>query len=129
MGKTRQQRKQDEHNLYVLQRLLALPENQFCADCNDKGPRWASVNLGVFLCIRCAGLHRNLGTHVSVVKSVTLDSWTQEHLDTMATWGNRRANARFLANGLQPHPPAHSNSEMERYIRNKYERRAYANGG
>jgi len=44
------------------------------------GPRWASWNLGVFLCIRCAGIHRNLGVHVSRVKSVNLDSWTPEQI-------------------------------------------------
>ena len=40
------------------------------------GPRWSSWNLGLFLCIRCAGIHRNLGVHISKVKSVNLDSWT-----------------------------------------------------
>ena len=45
------------------------------------GPRWASWNLGVFLCIRCAGIHRNLGVHISRVKSVNLDSWTPEQIE------------------------------------------------
>lgn len=45
-----------------------------------EGPRWASWNLGVFLCIRCAGIHRNLGVHISKVKSVNLDSWTPEQM-------------------------------------------------
>lgn len=44
------------------------------------GPRWASWNLGIFLCMRCAGKHRNLGVHVSKVKSVDLDTWTAEQL-------------------------------------------------
>lgn len=44
------------------------------------GPRWASWNLGVFLCIRCAGIHRKLGTHISRVKSVNLDKWTDEQI-------------------------------------------------
>ena len=43
-------------------------------------PRWASWNIGVFICIRCAGFHRNLGVHISKVKSVNLDSWTAEQL-------------------------------------------------
>ena len=48
--------------------------------CYFTGPRWASWNLGIFLCIRCAGIHRNLGVHISKVKSVNLDSWTPEQV-------------------------------------------------
>lgn len=44
------------------------------------GPRWASWNLGIFLCIRCAGIHRNLGVHISKVRSVNLDTWTPEQV-------------------------------------------------
>lgn len=54
--------------LGFLQELLREEENKYCADCEAKQPRWASWNLGVFLCIRCAGLHRNLGVHISKVR-------------------------------------------------------------
>lgn len=47
--------------------LLREEENKYCADCEAKQPRWASWNLGVFLCIRCAGIHRNLGVHLTKV--------------------------------------------------------------
>lgn len=47
------------------------------------GPRWASWNLGVFICIRCAGIHRNLGVHISRVKSVNLDQWTPEQIQVI----------------------------------------------
>ena len=49
------------------------------------GPRWASWNLGIFMCIRCAGIHRNLGVHISRVKSVNLDSWTPEQIEVGTT--------------------------------------------
>ena len=45
------------------------------------GPRWASWNIGVYVCIRCAGIHRNLGVHISKVKSVNLDTWTEEQIE------------------------------------------------
>lgn len=49
------------------------------------GPRWASWNIGVFICIRCAGIHRNLGVHISRVKSVNLDQWTAEQIQVNIT--------------------------------------------
>ena len=66
---------------------------RYCVDCDSKGPRWASWNLGIFLCIRCAGIHRNLGVHISRVKSVNLDSWkpkevavSTDYPDIMMRW-------------------------------------------
>lgn len=44
------------------------------------GPRWASSNLGIFFCIRCSGIHRNLGVHISKVRSVNLDTWTADQI-------------------------------------------------
>lgn len=53
--------------LALVVELLREDENKYCADCEAKQPRWASWNLGVFLCIRCAGIHRNLGVHLTKV--------------------------------------------------------------
>lgn len=58
--------------------------------CSVSGPRWASWNLGVFMCIRCAGIHRNLGVHISRVKSVNLDQWTPEQMQVKADQRKRR---------------------------------------
>lgn len=99
-----------EANARELLNLLRLPENRTCADCDGADPRWASWNLGVFLCIRCSGIHRGLGTHVSgsisdvhrtfanhelrsstqisKVRSVDLDDWTDEQLFHMREGGN-----------------------------------------
>mmetsp|Transcript_11479 Transcript_11479/g.19261 ORF Transcript_11479/g.19261 Transcript_11479/m.19261 type:complete len:94 (+) Transcript_11479:72-353(+) len=64
-----------------LEALLKLPDNQICADCRKRGPRWASANLGTFFCIECSGIHRNLGVHISFVRSVNLDSWKPEQVE------------------------------------------------
>lgn len=48
-----------------------------------------SWQLGIFLCMRCATIHRKLGTHVSKVKSLSMDSWTNEQVDVRllaASW-------------------------------------------
>ena len=39
------------------------------------GPEWASINLGMLVCIECSGIHRNLGSHISKVRSLDLDEW------------------------------------------------------
>jgi len=64
----------------ILAQMLRDEDNKYCVDCDAKGPRWASWNLGIFLCIRCAGIHRNLGVHISRVKSVNLDLWLPEQV-------------------------------------------------
>jgi hypothetical protein len=46
---------------------------------------------------RCSGIHRGMGTHISRVKSVDLDSWTDEQLQSMLKWGNTRANMYELS--------------------------------
>lgn len=40
----------------------------------------------------CSGIHRGMGTHISRVKSVDLDAWTDEQLQSVLRWGNSRAN-------------------------------------
>ncbi|KAK9527038.1 hypothetical protein VZT92_015704 [Zoarces viviparus] len=109
----------------VLNSLLALEENKFCADCESKGPRWASWNLGIFVCIRCAGIHRNLGVHISKVKSVNLDQWTQEQVQCVQEMGNAKAKRlyeAFLPECFQ-HPETDQSAEI--FIRDKYDKKKY----
>jgi len=54
---------------------------------------WVSTNLGVFLCIHCAGLHRSLGTHLSSILSLELDSWDDPTvIEHVLHIGNKLAN-------------------------------------
>lgn len=55
--------------------LQELAANATCADCGQSQPRWASVSLGVFVCIECSGIHRQLGVHISRIRSVDFDRW------------------------------------------------------
>ncbi len=99
----------------------------FCAECNSKQPFWASANLGVFICIKCSGIHRSLGVHISKVKSVSLDSWTADQVEHMKRWGNERANALYeecMPAGRKPREEDTS-YVLESFIRDKYERKIW----
>eukprot|EP01122_Echinamoeba_exundans_P010235 TRINITY_DN3781_c0_g1_i1.p1 TRINITY_DN3781_c0_g1~~TRINITY_DN3781_c0_g1_i1.p1 ORF type:complete len:1177 (+),score=213.01 TRINITY_DN3781_c0_g1_i1:145-3675(+) len=99
------------------------PANMVCADCGDRQPSWASVNLGIWICYRCSGVHRSLGTHISQVRSVQLDAWTQPQLDKMRAMGNSRFNSIWEAKLPEGYvkPSKHSDqSVLEKFIREKY---------
>lgn len=93
----------------------------------ETDPRWASWNLGVFVCIRCSGIHRGMGTHISRVKSVDLDSWTDEQLQSILSWGNARANKYWEAKLAAGHAP--SEAKIENFIRTKYELKRWVMDG
>ncbi|XP_061885297.1 stromal membrane-associated protein 2 isoform X2 [Entelurus aequoreus] len=109
----------------VLNSLLALEENKFCADCESKGPRWASWNLGIFICIRCAGIHRNLGVHISKVKSVNLDQWTQEQVQCVQEMGNAKAKRLYEAFLPDCFQRPETDQSAEAFIRDKYDKKKY----
>ncbi|KAJ6341386.1 hypothetical protein OIU78_009538 [Salix suchowensis] len=56
---------------------------------------WASLNLGVLVCIECSGVHRNLGVHISKVRSLTLDVkvWEPSVISLFQSLGNAFANS------------------------------------
>lgn len=115
---------QDRHQM-ILTQLLKDEDNKYCVDCDAKGPRWASWNLGIFLCIRCAGIHRNMGVHISKVKSVNLDTWTPEQIAMMQEMGNSRARAVYEANLPDNFRRPQTDSGLEAFIRAKYEHKKY----
>ncbi|XP_014853659.1 PREDICTED: arf-GAP with GTPase, ANK repeat and PH domain-containing protein 1 isoform X5 [Poecilia mexicana] len=111
----------------ALQSIRSIRGNGRCADCDVPNPDWASLNLGALICIECSGIHRNLGTHLSRVRSLDLDEWPLELIKVMSAIGNELANSVWEANAqgrLKPGPDA-SREERERWIRAKYEQRLF----
>ncbi|KAG0075214.1 hypothetical protein BGZ90_010114 [Linnemannia elongata] len=114
----------DKHTR-ILKALLQKPGNKFCVDCRKKG----IFNLGCFMCIRCSGVHRSMGTHISKVKSVDLDSWTVEQVENMIKWGNEKANMYWEARLPERNIPNESTSGIDPWIRSKYEHKQFAQKG
>ncbi|GAA6014346.1 hypothetical protein JCM11491_005050 [Sporobolomyces phaffii] len=111
--------------------LVKQPGNSQCADCKQPNPRWASWDQGVFLCVKCASMHRKIGSHISKVKSLTLDTWTRDQVDNMRKLGNVKVNSLLNPDERRnPPPPPDSdgdsrNSDLERFVRNKYEYKVF----
>ncbi|KAK2435052.1 ADP-ribosylation factor GTPase-activating protein AGD4 [Trifolium repens] len=79
----------------VSQILRRIPGNDKCAECSAPEPDWASLNLGILLCIECSGVHRNFGVHISKVRSITLDVrvWEPTILELFNNLGNTYCNS------------------------------------
>mmetsp|Transcript_26409 Transcript_26409/g.51646 ORF Transcript_26409/g.51646 Transcript_26409/m.51646 type:complete len:807 (-) Transcript_26409:420-2840(-) len=107
-------------------KLKKLPGNSKCADCGKANPGWASLNIGVLMCLDCSGCHRNLGTHISKVRSLTMDKWTSQMVSTFKKQGgNTRVNSIYEANlGAELFMKAKENSDRatrHEFIREKYD--------
>jgi len=120
-------------------RVLAIKGNAVCADCATSDarkyaalPTWGSTNLGVTFCIRCSGIHRKMGAHVTKVLSLTIDTWTAAQLAHMRTLGNAAVSAELEASlppGIKPDSSTCAPAVLESFIRAKYELGSFRVGG
>ncbi|KAM3877591.1 arf-GAP with GTPase, ANK repeat and PH domain-containing protein 1-like [Diretmus argenteus] len=120
-------RKNSQSDAVVLQAIRNAKGNNFCVDCEAPNPTWASLNLGALICIECSGIHRNLGTHLSRVRSLDLDDLPRELTLVLSAIGNHMANCIWEGRTLghyKPTPDA-TREERESWIRAKYEQRLF----
>ncbi|XP_059053994.1 arf-GAP with dual PH domain-containing protein 1-like isoform X2 [Achroia grisella] len=117
-----------DHNEKILQELQKKSGNNVCADCGSEDPDWASYNLGIFICMRCASIHRGMGAHISKVKHLNLDRWEDSQIQRMKEVGNIVAKNKYE----ERVPPCYRKPNrydpqvlIEQWIRAKYEREEF----
>uniref|UniRef100_A0AAQ6A4K3 ArfGAP with RhoGAP domain, ankyrin repeat and PH domain 3 n=1 Tax=Amphiprion ocellaris TaxID=80972 RepID=A0AAQ6A4K3_AMPOC len=113
----------------VAEKIWSNRSNRMCADCKALNPDWASINLCVVICKNCAGQHRGLGTMVSKVQSLKLDTsvWSNEIVQLFIMLGNDRAND-FWAARLSPSEDLDCDASPEQrreFITQKYREGRY----
>jgi len=113
--------------LAELKIIMARPENKICADCGGQMATWASINCGVFICLRCSGIHRGLGVHISKVRSCTLDTWLPTQVQFLSQTGNAVANAYWEAKRQSQSRPV-GDMALRTFIHEKYAQRRFASG-
>jgi len=122
--------------------LSRIENNSFCADCgisNKKSAiKFCSVKLGVYLCNQCYAAHRSLGAHITRVKCIGLDDFTDAEVEFLQRFGNLRVNAIYEATlpitGVKPPPTScrgctssscNDCRERLQYIQQKYEKKCW----
>jgi stromal membrane-associated protein len=121
--------------------------NKACIDCSKPNPRWAALLcvpsvsggtsemlfsrnflVGGFCCLECSGAHRRLGTHLSFVRSLDLDTLKEHEVEALENGGNEIVNNIFEGHMLDLSEKLDSSSSQksrEVFIRNKYEKKKY----
>ncbi|XP_012692870.1 arf-GAP with dual PH domain-containing protein 1 [Clupea harengus] len=121
----------NERAIRALRELLQKPGNQACADCGAPGPEWGSCSLGVFICLGCSGIHRNI-PDIGKVKSLTLSHWEDSEVQFMAENGNAVAKSRYeAAVPVYYYKPTYKDGQVlrQQWIRAKYERKEFTEAG
>ncbi|CAO3646146.1 unnamed protein product [Mucor hiemalis] len=124
-----EQQRQESSDLLI--QLRKDVSNTECADCSAKNPDWCSLNLGILLCIECSGIHRSLGTHISKVRSLTLDSasFTADITQLLLSIGNEKSNKVWERNAIDKKPiPTDTREVKLKYIQRKYVDKSFVQG-
>ena len=114
---------------YLTMKLLKKEENRFCADCKAVSPSLANIKLGVLICINCSLCHKELNSHINILKSIYLDNWPDEILKSFIKINNKISNDYWEYNlkNFDFSTMIYDTMKLKTFIRNKYEYRKWVN--
>ena len=85
-----------------LNEIVSREGNTSCFDCGSENPKWASINNGILLCLKCAGLHRGFGLQISTIRSLQVDSWSEKQVKYLSQGGNKRFKNFLSEYNIEP---------------------------
>jgi ADP-ribosylation factor GTPase-activating protein 1 len=85
-----------------LNEIMSREGNTTCFDCGNENPKWASLNNGIILCLKCAGIHRSFGLQISIIRSVQVDSWNEKQVKYLSLGGNNKLKSFLSEYKIEP---------------------------
>ena len=121
----------DAEQLSRWRRIREAPGNERCAECLVPEPTWLVIDYGILVCIRCAGAHRSLGTHISKVRSIAMDTLSRDELAWVESLGNSKSGSLWgaaLPPSMAPPRSDSADSFRCRWVREKYAEQTFVAG-
>ncbi|KAK1162597.1 arf-GAP domain and FG repeat-containing protein 1b isoform X2 [Acipenser oxyrinchus oxyrinchus] len=120
-------RKQEEKHLKMLREMTSLPPNRKCFDCDQRGPTYANMTVGSFVCTSCSGILRGLNPPHRV-KSISMTTFTQQEIEFLQKHGNELCKQIWL--GLYDDrsssiPDFREPQKVKEFLQEKYEKKRW----
>ncbi|XP_036005423.1 arf-GAP domain and FG repeat-containing protein 1a isoform X5 [Fundulus heteroclitus] len=120
-------RKQEEKHLKMLREMTSLPPNRKCFDCDQRGPTYANMTVGSFVCTSCSGILRGLNPPHRV-KSISMTTFTQQEIEYLQKHGNEACKQIWLGlfdDRTSSVPDFREPQKVKEFLQEKYEKKRW----
>ncbi|XP_032367239.1 arf-GAP domain and FG repeat-containing protein 1a isoform X11 [Etheostoma spectabile] len=120
-------RKQEEKHLKMLREMTSLPPNRKCFDCDQRGPTYANMTVGSFVCTSCSGILRGLNPPHRV-KSISMTTFTQQEIEFLQKHGNEVCKRIWLGlydDRTSSIPDFREPQKVKEFLQEKYEKKRW----
>ncbi|XP_071353248.1 arf-GAP domain and FG repeat-containing protein 1a isoform X7 [Trachinotus anak] len=120
-------RKQEEKHLKMLREMTSLSPNRKCFDCDQRGPTYANMTVGSFVCTSCSGILRGLNPPHRV-KSISMTTFTQQEIEFLQKHGNEVCKQIWLGlydDRTSSIPDFREPQKVKEFLQEKYEKKRW----